>query len=104
MPENEVKNKKLDLLAGLVGKILDINKLLNIPDLGSEESAVQRQERQGLKILKPKQMITRLPILLAQLKAGNNSQKLLNEIRQLYSLCRSKNLSKTVCSSLINTI
>ena len=39
MPENEVKNKKLDLLAGLVEKILDINKLLNIPDLKSEESA-----------------------------------------------------------------
>ena len=53
----------------------------------------------------PKQMITRLPILLAQLKAGNNSQKLKNEIRQiLYSLCRSKNLSKTIYNNLINSI
>ena len=60
MPEKEVKNKKLDLLAGLVEKILDINELLNIPNLGSEESAAQRQEGQGLKILTPKQMITRL--------------------------------------------
>ena len=50
MPENEVKNKKLDLLAGLVEKILDINELLNIPDLKSEEEAVQRQEGRGLKI------------------------------------------------------
>ena len=42
-------------------------------------------------------MITRLPILLAQLKAGNNSQKFKNEIRQIaYSLYRSKNLSKTI--------
>ena len=44
MPENEVKNKKLDLSADLVEKILDINGLLNIPDLASEESAAQRQQ------------------------------------------------------------
>ena len=50
-------------------------------------------------------MITRLPILLVQLKAGNNSQKLKNEIRQLlYSLYRSKNLRKTIYNSLMNTI
>ena len=66
-------------------------------DLESQESATGRQQGQGLKILTPKQMITRLPILLAQLKAGNNSQKLKNEIRQIvYSLYRSKNLSKKV--------
>ena len=41
----------------------------------------------GLKILKPKQMFQRLPIALAQVKAGNNSENLLNEIRQIiYSL------------------
>ena len=50
-------------------------------------------------------MITRLPILLAQLKTGNNSNKLKNEIRQLlYSLYRSKNLSETIYNSLMNTI
>ena len=50
-------------------------------------------------------MITRLPILLAQLKAGINSEKLKNEIRQLlYSLYRSKNLSKAIYNSLMNTI
>ena len=50
-------------------------------------------------------MITRLPILLAQLKSGNNSQKLNNEIKQLlYSLYSSKKLSKTVYNSLMNTI
>ena len=104
MPENEVKNEKLDLLAGLDEKILDINELLNIPDLKSEESAAQRQQGQGLKILTPK-TITRFPILLAQLKAGNNSQKLKNEIRLLlYSLYRSKNLNKTIYNSLMNTI
>ena len=50
-------------------------------------------------------MLGRLPITIAQLKAGNNSKKLLNEIRQLlYSLCRSKKLAKTICNNLINAI
>ena len=50
-------------------------------------------EGKGLKILAPNQMLSRLPITLAQLKVGNNSEKLKNEIRQLlYSLYRSKNL------------
>ena len=50
-------------------------------------------------------MITRFPILLAQLKARNDSQKIKNEIRQIvYSLYRSKNLSKTIYNSLMNTI
>ena len=59
----------------------------------------------GLKILTPQQMLARLPILLAQIKAGNNSQELKNEIRQLlYSLYRSKQISKTVYKNLIATI
>ena len=50
-------------------------------------------------------MITRLPILLGQKQAGNNSQKLNNEVRQIiYSLHRSKNPSKTVYNHLINKI
>ena len=61
----------------------------DMPELESEESDAQRreQEGQGLKMLTPQPMLCRLPISLAQLKAGNNSQKLKNEIRQiLYSL------------------
>ena len=50
-------------------------------------------------------MLSRLPIILAQPKAGNNSEKHKNEIRQLlYSLYRSKKLSKTIYNGLINTI
>ena len=63
-------------------------------ELESEESEAERRKHseQRLKILTPDQMLGRLPITLAQLKAGNNSQKLINEIRQLlYSLYRSKN-------------
>ena len=90
MSENEVKNKGLDLLKNIVEKIVDANKLYkDMPELETEKSAERRrnQQRQGLKILTPKQMIIRLPVLLAQLKSGNNSEKLKNEIRQIvYSL------------------
>ena len=74
--------------------------------LETVESAAQRQQKgQGLKIFTLKQMITRLPILLAQLKTGNNSEKLKNEIRHsLYHLYRSKNLIKTIYNHLISTI
>ena len=84
--------------------------LRDIPDLESEESAAQRrnQRGQGLKILTPSQMLSRLPISLAQLKAGNNSQKLKNEIRELlyslYRLKKTKKLSKTIHKHLINAI
>ena len=59
----------------------------------------------GLKILTNKQMLNSLPILLAQIEAGNNSIKLKNEARQiLYSLYRSKVLTKTVYNNLIKSI
>ena len=45
-----------------------------MPILEDKKEAVQRQTGRGLKILTPKQMITRFPILLAQLRVGNNSQ------------------------------
>ena len=61
------------------------------------------QEGQGLKILCLDQMFRRLTIILAQLKAENNLEKL--EIRQLsYSLYHSKKLTKTIYNNLINTI
>ena len=59
----------------------------------------------GLKIITSQQMFTRLPILLAQIKAGNNSREFKNEIRQLlYSLYRSEKISKTVYKNLFATI
>ena len=78
-----------------------------MPELESQKSAEERRNQQGkgLKIPTPDQMLRRLPIILAQLKAGNNSQKLINEIRQLlYSLYRSKKLTKTIYNNLINII
>ena len=59
----------------------------------------------GLKILTPKQMLERLPIALAQVKAGNNSENLLNEIRQIiYLLCQSKEITKKVYNNLIKSL
>ena len=66
---------------------------------------VSKAKGAGLKILTDKQMLKRLPILLAQIQAGNNSMKLKNEIRQiLYSLYRSKVLTKTVYNNLIKFV
>ena len=81
MSKEERKIEKPDKIVKIVKKILRFNQ--------------QNQKEKGLKILTPSQMISRLPINLAQLKAGNNSEKLRNEIRQLlYSLYRSKNMTK----------
>ena len=89
--EEERKIEKPDKIVKIVKKILNFNK--------------QSQKGKGLKILTPNQMLSRLPITLAQLKAENNSEKLKNEIRQLlYSLYRSKNMTKQVYNSLVNYI
>ena len=72
MSEQEKETEDPDEIVKLVELILEFNR---------------QQQGQGLKILTPNQMLSRLPISLAQLKAGNNSEKLKNEIRQLlYSL------------------
>ena len=82
------------------GDLKDIADLYNIK-LDSDTSKSGKR----LKILTNKQMLNRLPILLAQIEAGNNSIKLKNGARQiLYSLCRSKVLTKTVYNNLIKSI
>ena len=71
----------------------------------SEKGIDTSNKGEGLKILSNKQMLNRLPILLAQIEAGNNSKSLKNELRQiLYSLYRSKVLTKTVYNNLIKSI
>ena len=80
MGEQEKQIENTDEIVNLLENILEINR---------------QQQGQGLKILTPSQMLRRLPISLAQLKAGNNSEKLKNKIRQLlYSFQRSKKLAK----------
>ena len=91
MSEEEKEIEDPESIVEIVEEILKFNK--------------QKQEGQGIKILTPNQMLSRLPISLAQLKAGNNSEKLKNEIRQLlYFLYRSKNMAKQVYNNLIKYI
>ena len=76
-------------------------------DLDSKEIAAQRknEQRKGLKILTPNQILRRLSVSSAQSKGGNNSEKLKNEIRQLlYYLRRSKIFTKQLYKSFIDII
>ena len=87
-----------------VNKIEKMNKIADIAKLLLYYNN-DDQKASGIKILTANQMLSRLPISLAQLKAGNNSEELKNEIRQiLYSLYRSKKLTKNVYKSLIAII
>ena len=69
------------------------------------KSKQNKTEGEGFKTLTPKQMLQRLPIALVQVKAGNNSENLLNEIRQIvYSLYQSKQITKKVYNNIIKSI
>ena len=93
MSKNEIEIEKPNKILKIVEKIIEFNK------------KIQKKSGGGLKILTPNQMFSRLPITLAQLKVGNNSEKLKNEIRQLlYSLYRSKTPTKQLHESLIDII
>ena len=77
--------------------------VLDAKRLAKEQEGTGANEM--LKILTPNQMLKRLPIALAQVKAGNNSESLLNEIRQIvYSLYRSKEITKKIYNNIINSI
>ena len=93
-------NQKKKKMKRYARDLINIADLYNIK-LDSDTS----KSGKGLKILTNKQMLNRLPILLAQIKAGNNSIKLKNEAKQiLYSLYRSTVLPKTVYNNLIKSM
>ena len=108
---NAIKDKLANLMEAVkrsptsdAKKIENRNNMLKIVERILEFNQLN-QSGQGLKILTPSQMLNRLPIALAQLNAGNNSEKLKNEIRQLlYSLYRSKKLTKNIYKSLVDII
>ena len=96
------KEKEIKNIIKAAANILD--HFLNTVKL-TESNSSNDTEGKGLKILTPNQMLRRLPIFLAQLKAGNNPEKLKNKIRQLlYSLSRSKEFTKQIYKSLIDII
>ena len=89
--DDAAKIEENEKIINIVQKIIELNNKI--------------QSGQGLKILTPRQMLSRLPISLAQLNVGNNSKKLKNEIRQLfYSLYTSKILTKNIYKSFVDII
>ena len=105
---NKIKNNLANLIADIENnstnnaeKIRNRNTMVGIVELILEFNQLDH-EGSGLKLLTPNRLLGRLPISLAQLKAGNNFEKLKNEIRQiLYSLYRKNKLTKNVYKSLI---
>ena len=100
--QKKIKSDVLDSMGALVKRReLMYNAFRSRTFHRLEES----QKGEGLKILTPNQMLKRLPIALAQIKAINSSESLLNEIRQIvYSLYRSKEITKKVYNNIINSI
>ena len=115
--KSEINNDQVYLIEKVLIKIQNIVK--NVPKdksfkIEENEKIIDIVERiielnnenqlgGSLKILTPNQMLGRLPITLTQLKAGNNSEKLKNEIRQLlYFMYRSKKLTKQFYKSLVD--
>ena len=102
--ENEIVFENLYKFWESREKILEAfeSKIFSIKSKGA---GILNPNHSKLKILTPKQMLQRLPIALAQVKAGNNSESLLNEIRQIvYSLYQSKQITKKVYNNIIKSI
>ena len=102
--------KKKDVLKNLYNFFEGREKVLNAFDskifpIKAKGSGYLKFKPSSFKIYTPNQMLKRLPIALAEVKAGNNSEILLNEIRQIvYSLYRSKEISKKVYNNIIKSI
>ena len=109
-PRNPEKRKlRSDVLDSVTSLVNGREMILKAFQSGIFHRLEESQKGEGvnerLKILTPNQMLKRLPVALAQVKAGNNSESLLNEIRQIvYSLYRSKEITKKVYNSIINSI
>ena len=106
--QKKIKSDVLDSVRALVkGRELMYNAFRSgiFHKLEKSQEGEGANEGERIKILTPNQMLKRLPIALAQVKAGNNSESLLNEIRQIvYSLYRSKEITKKVYNNIIDSI
>ena len=109
-PQNPAQRKlRSDVLDSVTSLVQGREAVLTVFKSGifqvSKESKKGEGANETLKILTPNQMLKRLPIAVAQVKAGNNSESLLNEIRQIvFSLYRSKEITKKVYNNIINSI
>ena len=104
--ESEEQKKTIDNIKNLYNSRQEVVKMFNDYTRNLSRTIYDsKQEGTGLKILTPKQMLQRLTISLAQIKAGNKSQSLLNEIRQIvYSLHQSKEIAKKVYNNILKSI
>ena len=101
----EKRRLRADVLNSVTGLVNGREMVLTAFKSGIFQVSKESQEGKGLKILTPNQILKRLPIALAQVKAGNNSESLLNEIRHIvYSLYRSKEITKKVYNNIINSV
>ena len=104
--KSEEQKKTIDNIKNLYNSREEVAKMIN--DYARDMSRNiydSKQEGTGLKILTLKKMLQRLPIALAQVKTGNNSQSLLNEIRQIvYSLYQSKEITIKVYNNIFKSI
>ena len=112
---NEFRVDSIKKVLSKLQKIIDYTPKDDAAKIGENENITDIVERyidivkiqsgQGLKILTPNQMLSRLPISLAQLNAGNNSEKLKTDLRQLlHYLYRSKKVIKNIYKSLVDII
>ena len=99
------QTKAINYINNLYNSREQVVQMFNDYAKNMSKNIYESKQATGLKILTPKKMIQRLPIALAQIKAGNNSESLLNEIRKIvYSLYQSKEIPKKVLNTIIRSI
>ena len=110
-PQNDKKKQEKEIVLQNLYNSFEAREILldgfdsRIFSIKSKGSGLLNTDHSKLKILTPKKMLQRLPIALSQVKAGNNSESLLNEIRQIvYSLYQSKEITKKVYNNIIKSI
>ena len=110
-PQNDNKIQEKKIVLENLCKFFEAKKMIfdgfesKIFSIKSKGSGLLNTNQSKLKILTTKQMLQRLQIALAQVKAGNNSESLLNEIRQIVcSLYQSKQITKKVYNNIIKSI
>ena len=110
-PQNDKKKQEKEIVLQNLYNFFEAREILldgfdsRIFSIKSKGSGLLNTDHSKLKILTPKKMLQRLPIALSQVKAGNNSESLLNEIRQIvYSLYQSKEITKKVYNNIIKSI
>ena len=99
------QKKTINNIKSLYNSREEVARMFNDYAKNMSKNIYESKQGTGLRIVTPKQKLQRLPIALAQIKAGNNSESLLNEIRQIvFSLYHSKEITKKVYNNIIKSI